>query len=77
LLGSLNLHENNPGNKVTSDSLFKGKKVVLFGVPRYEMPFLSSIIDFLIPVQRFHSRMPQDPWRLYLLNLSVHRIRDG
>jgi 2-Cys peroxiredoxin 5 len=29
----LNMTENNPGQTVTSESLFAGKKVVLFGVP--------------------------------------------
>lgn len=30
---NLNLTEGNPGNRLTSGSIFAGKKVVLFGVP--------------------------------------------
>jgi 2-Cys peroxiredoxin 5 len=32
-LDNITVHEDNPGNKVTTEQLFKGKKVVIFGVP--------------------------------------------
>ncbi|CAB1316113.1 unnamed protein product [Coregonus sp. 'balchen'] len=59
-LPAVEVHENEPGNKVSMDQLFKGKKGVLFAVPGAFTPGCSKVtsIQIILISMNLHTHLP-------------------
>lgn len=72
-LPAVEVHEGEPGNKVSMDQLFKGKNGVLFAVPGAFTPGCSKVESLFLlaaPCAVTASRLLSDPQNVFILSIS-------